>query len=157
MSGRCNQQIACPALAEAISRLHVRQLQMHEKTTRLTCCAQVYRVFGGLSPQPDDVPGLAVSVGAGDAVAVSVGAGDAVAVLEEDVLEEDDELLLLLLLVLLLLLLLDDDVDEAPLTLNWAFVVKVPVVAAVRTSDRRTCRCTMGQSQSSGQLQLDQP
>ena len=152
-------------MAEAISRLHVRQLQMHEKTTLLTCCAQVYRVLGGLSPQPDDVPGLPVSVGAGeavavpvgagDAVAVSVGAGDAVAVLEEDVLEEDDELLLLLLLVLLLLLLLEDD-DEAPLTLNWALVVKVPVVAAVRTLDRRTCRCTMGQSPSSGQLQCGQ-
>ena len=53
------------------------------------------------------------------------------------------ELLLELLLLLLLLLLEEDEEADAPLTPNWASVLKVPVVAAVTTLDSRTCKFTI--------------
>ena len=69
--------------------------------------------------------------------------------LEEELLADAELLLLLLpLLELLLLLLLEEDEDEeealAPATANWALVLMIPVVAAVTTLERRTCKCMKG-------------
>lgn len=98
---------------------------------------------GALSVQPAAAPAEA----AGVAVPLEVDEVEA----EEELLAAAELLLLLLSpllellleLLLLLLLLEEDEEADAPLTPNWASVLKVPVVAVVTTLDSRTCKFTI--------------
>ena len=97
---------------------------------RLTCCVQVYRVFGGLSPQPEpDAPVLVVAAGVAAGIAADVEPVEAEVVEEVDDEDEEEEELELELVVVI------DD----PLTENWALVLKMPVLSEVKTLDSKTC------------------